>query len=249
MISAKYQDEEIRATYANHARDVINNFYRAVDDILVRIEERVGSIASPSRKLNVEDVLYVFTSFIDHVNCLHRDAHHPIFLTDTRIGGILTGGLVYLELMKEVVRRYGDPAFRVNSFAVAVDKNAGAAVFEMNEFDKTMPRVVLADDLVLGGGTMKTAASAARKIYPSATIFHGSAVDSPADTDDIRVQDHRSHLAALFDSFSDAVLEKDLDRAQDLSHQADEYAERHKLELPGGWAVHRQKLRQLLADT
>lgn len=243
--------EKSRLDYRNHdagsghgisAGYSINNLFRATDDMLVRIEEKAQSFSNPDHKLSQEEMQYVLQEFLIGTNNLTRDATDKFFAKYTKVGGILSGGSIYAEIVKKIVNKYADPSFKIETFVVAVDKENKKAVFEAGENDNDVQTVIVTDDMIDKGGTLLTALWKAGEKFPNAKIHSGLGTDQPGGFEKRRRQKHIEHLEILFQDFADFTEEKKNDEALALFEQAKQYAKDNDVNLPPGWYIRREKI-------
>jgi len=219
----------------------INNLFRAADDMLVRIEEKTQSLEEPEHKLTQEELKYVLQEFLVGTNFLTIEAVNDFFEKDTKVGGILTGGSVYLELVKKIVERYADPSFNIDTFVIAVDKDKDKVLCETDGVDTDTQKVIITDDMIDRGGTMLTALWNTGQYFPKATIDCGKGIDRPGGFEQRRTEKHRDHLSVMFQDFADLSEEGRIDEALEIYKQAEQYAADNRVNLQLGW--HKRKKR------
>lgn len=220
----------------------IQNLFRATDDMLARIEEKAQSIEAPDHKLTQEEMKYVLQEYLIGTNDLTINAKEKFFEKDTRVGGIISGGSVYVELVKKIVKRYGNHSLAINSFVIAVDKQNKRAVFEASESDETAQTVIVTDDMIDKGGTLLTALWAIGEQFPNATIHSGKGTDQPGGFEKRRIKKHMEHLGMLFFDFTDLSEERQNDKALALFRQAAQYANENQVTLPQGWYKRKKRI-------
>lgn len=205
---SEYANQDAGSGHAIPPQFSIQNLFRATEDMLARIEEKTQSIKAPDHKLTEEEIKYVLQEFLRGTNDLTINAIEKFFQKDTKIGGILSGGSVYLELVKKIVEKYGDPSLAVDSFVIAVDKESKKTAFEASEFDAAVQTIIVADDIIDRGGTLLTALWAIGQQFPNATIYSGKGTDQPGGFEKRRIEKHMGHLEMLFQDFADLSEEK-----------------------------------------
>lgn len=220
----------------------IENLCRAADDMLVRIEEKARSFKAPDHKLTEEELGYVLQEFLSGTNNLTIDAIEKFFKKDTKIGGILSGGSVYVELAKKIVDRYGDSSCSIDSFVIAVDKHKKKAVFETSGSDADTRTVIVADDMIDKGGTMRTALQAAGGEFPNATVYSGVGIDWPGDFEKRRQEEHENYLFGIFQNFAELAESRKNTEALAIFDQAEKYAIENKVKLQAGWYVIKERM-------
>jgi hypothetical protein len=202
----------------------ITNLLRAIDDMLVRVEEKAQSISTPDHK---------------RTNDLSIKEIEKIFEKDAKIGGILSGGSVYLELVRKIAEKYGESPLASSSFVIAVDKERNKAVFEASENDDTTQTVVIVDDMIDKGGTLLTALWATGEQFPNATIYSSKGIDRPGSF-------QKRYLENLFQDFADLSIEGKNTEALTLFDQAVEYARKNGVELQPGWYKRKERIENKL---
>ncbi len=213
----------------------VTNLFRATDDMLVRLEEKAKSITAPDHKLSEDEMKYVLQEFLRGTNDLTINVIEKFFKKGTKVGGILSGGSVYVELVKKVVEKYGDSSFAVDSFVIAVDKQNNKVVFEASETDFVTLSVMVTDDMIDKGGTVITALWAAGEQFPNATIYSGMGTDQAGGFEERRIKKHVGHLFGLFQDFANLSEEKRDDEALTIFKKAQDYATENNVTLPPGW--------------
>ena len=240
-----YQDTGAGSAHDLPPQFSIGNLFRAVDDMLVRVEEKCQSLKNPNHRLTEEETRYVLQEFLLGTNDLSVNAIKKFFLKNTKIGGILSGGSVYVEVVKKLVERYSDQALTVNTFAIAVDKEKKKAVFESDDADDTMQTVVVVDDMIDKGGTILTALWAVGEQFPNATIYSGKGTDQPGGFEERRIRKHMTHLSVLFQDFADFSEAGRNDEALMLFEQAEQYAKSNGVLLQNGWYKRKERIEKL----
>jgi hypothetical protein len=210
--------------------------------MIVRLEENVGSVDQPNHPLDGEELGYVLQEFLMGTNDLTVDARNKLFDGQSRVGGILTGGGVYLELVKLVIDKYGDQSFSLNTFMIAVDKDNKIAKCETGEFDDVVKDVVITDDMIDGGGTMLTALWALGEYFPAATIRCGKGIDYPGEFVKRRDREFMVHLEGRFQDYADLSEEGKTDEALAIFDEAEQYAREHGVNLQAGWYSRKKKI-------
>jgi|GEM_PF-2246489 len=245
----KYADQDDGSAHSIPPSFSISNLFQATDDMLVRIEEKAQSITKPDHRLVPEELRYVFHEFLRGANDLTINAIDKFFAQGTKIGGILSGGSVYVELVKKIVERYGDPSLTINSFVIAVDKEKKKAVFEASISDSSTRTVILTDDVTDKGGTILTAFWAAGEQFPMAIIYSGKGTDQPGGFEKRRTAEYMAHLEMIFQDFADLAGEKRDDEALAVFRQAEEYAQKYKVRLQPGWYKIKDRIEKRTKNT
>lgn len=238
----EHQSQDAGSGHAIPPQYSVQNLFRATDDMLVRIQEQVQSLQEPSHKLSQKETAYIIDNFLIGTNDLTIDAVEKFFNKDTKVGGILSGGSVYLELVKKIIKKYGDPSLEVNSFVIAVDKEKKKAISEASELDANTPTVVLTDDMIDRGGTMLTALWAVGEQFPNATIHSGKGIDYPGGFEKRRAEKHLNYLSRLFQDFGDLSEEGKNEEALAIFDQADKYARENNVNLQPGWHKRKERI-------
>lgn len=236
--------DEAKDKHAGHEADSghgippqfsIQNLFRAADDMLVRIKDTVQSFEAPDRKLTQDELKYVIREFLRGTNDLTINAIEKFFDKDTKVGGILSGGSVYLELVKTIVERYGDGSASIDSFVIAVDKDGKRVAVEAGGADAAAKTVIVTDDMIDKGGTLLTALWSVGKEFPNATIYSGLGTDHPGGFEKRRSEKHHNHLSLLYQDFAEFSDEGRDEEALALFRQAEQYAKDNRVELQAGW--------------
>ncbi len=235
-------DQDAGSGHATPPQFSVSNLFRAIDDMLVRIEEKAQSIVVPNHKLTKEEMRYVLQEFLRGTNDLTINAIEKFFEKDTKVGGILSGGSVYVEMVKKVVERYGDSSLIVNSFVIAVDKQNKKAVFEASESDVVTRAVIVTDDMIDEGDTLLTALWATGEQFPNAIIYSGKGTDQPGGFEKRRTEKHMEHLGRLFEDFADLSVDGQNDKALILFGQAEQYARENKVTLQPAWYTKKERI-------
>ncbi len=213
----------------------IQNLFNAADDMVARIEKKAGPIKSLDRKLSQEEIKYVLKEFLVGANSLSPGAQKQLFEKDTKVGGILSGGSIYVELTKLIVERFGDNSFEINSFVIAVDKEDKKIAVETSDSDLEVKDVLVMDDIIDGGQTMLVALWNVGEHLPGAMIHSGKGPDQRGGFENRRVQVHDNHLACLFQDFADLALEDRDEEALAMFSHAAQYAAENNVALQPGW--------------
>ncbi|MDD4900741.1 MAG: phosphoribosyltransferase family protein [Patescibacteria group bacterium] len=238
----EYADKDADSGHATPPQFSITNLFRAIDDMLARVEEKAQSITSPDHRLTQDEIRYVLQEFLRGTNDLTVNAVEKFFKKNTKISGILSGGSVYVELVKKIIEKYGDHSINVDSFVIAVDKESKKAVFEASETDATTQTVIIADDMVDKGGTLLTALWAAGEQFPNATIYSGLGTDQPGGFEKRRTEKYLGHLVMLFQDFADLSEEGKNKEALAILKQAEQYAKENRVTLPPGWYKRKERM-------
>jgi hypothetical protein len=190
------------------------------------------------------EMKYVLQEFLQGTNDLTINARDEFFENGTKIGGILTGGSVYLELVKKIVEKYGKDSPVLDTFVIAVDKENKKAVFETSESDAETKNVIITDDIIDKGGTVLTALWAAGEHFPKATIRSGKGTDYPGGFEERRIDKHLGYLSSLFQDYADFEELGQSDKALALFDQAEQYAKENRVELQAGWFKKKKRIEE-----
>jgi hypothetical protein len=216
------------------------NLLLAADDLLLRVEDKVKSLAAPDHKLGREEIGYVLNEFLIGTNNLSVNAIGKFFAKDTQIGGILSGGLVYVEMVKILIAKYADPDLTINTFAIAVNKHQKKTAFEIS--DPAAKTVIIADDMISGGGTILAALWAAGEYFPNATIYTGIENDYPGQFEKRRQEPYEEELMMMFQDCSKLSKNGRMAEADAIWRRAYEYAQENKIEMKAGWQIIRERI-------
>lgn len=238
----EHKDKDAGSGHALPPQFSVGNLFQAADDMLVRIEEKGGSLGDPDHRLTEEEMLYVLEEFLRGTNDLSPDAIKIFFNKNTKVGGILSGGSVYTEMVKKITARYADPSLAVDTFVIAADKEKERAVFESGPSDNSVQAVIVADDMIDKGGTLLTAFWSAGEGFPNATIYSGKGTDQPGGFQKRRNQKHMTHLEMTFQDFADLSEESKNDEALEIFNQAEQYAKENNVTLQPGWYIRKEKI-------
>ncbi len=243
-----YGDKEADSGHATPPQFSVGNLFEAVDDMLVRIEEKAGTLNNPSHKLTETEIQYVLHEFLRGTNDLTINAISKLFQEHTKIGGILSGGSVYTEMVKKIVAMYADPSLTLDTFIIAVDKEQKRAVFESSEDDNSVQAVLVTDDMIDGGGTVLTALWNVGEQFLNATIYSGKGTDDPGGFEKRRVQKHMNYLFCLFQDFAELSEEGKTDEALAVFDRAEKYAKENSVILPAGYYIRKAKIEKSASE-
>lgn len=238
----EHKDKDAGSGHALPPQFSVGNLFKAVDDMLARVEERSGSLDNPDHKLTDKEMQYVLQEFLRGTNDLTVDAIEKFFNKDTKIGGILSGGSIYAEMVKKITASYADPSLNVDTFVIAVDKEQKKAVFESSESDNSAQTVIVTDDMIHEGTTLLTALWNVGGQFPNATIYSGKGTDQPGGFERRRVQKHMDYLMDIFQDFADLSEEGKNDEALALFDQAENYAKENNVTLQPGWYKRKERI-------
>jgi hypothetical protein len=218
-------------------RQVAHHLRKAAQDLLIRTEEKTASLMSPSKPLSQAEMREVVKEFTSGTNCLTINAQEILFSPDTRIAGIISGGLVYALMVKKISERYGDnQASSLAVLAVAVDGEGKQAVFEKSGDVHRVKHLVVVDDLIDKGGSVVCAAHNAEDIFTGAAIYSGvNPTSYPAGRIPPSQRRHMGHLEGLFQDFADLTESGKLSEAWAILMAAAEYAQANGVKLQPGW--------------
>ncbi len=215
---------------------VAQNLRKAAQDMLIRVEEVASSLTSPSKRLSDAETLQVLTEFISGTNNLSVDARKELFLADTKVAGLLSGGLVYALMAKKIAEHYGNESGKgMTVIAVAVDAEGKQAVFERSPNDGKVRRLIVVDDMIDQGGSILCAAHTAEEVFTEATVNSGLYYSYAKGRIPINHRKHLDHLSGMFQDFADLTESDRLDEARVLLVSAFKYASEHGVTLQRGW--------------
>jgi len=241
-MESRYKHQDAGSGHGLPPKFSITNLFRATDDMLVRIEEKAQSIYTPSHILTQQDIEYILHNFLVGTNDLTINARERFFDKDTRLGGILSGGSVYTEIAKKIIKRYADPSLAPRSFVVAVDIENRESVSETSELDNAIGTVILLDDIIDTGDTVLTALWNVGRYFPNATIRSGKGTDSVGGFEKRRVQKHQDYLSLIYQDFADFSEEGKKKEALAIFQQAEKYAQSNGFQLRPGWYGRKKRL-------
>lgn len=207
---------------------VKNFLLPAAEDMLNRVQQLAESLEAPRVKLTRLDLMVVLKNMLE-ASDLSSSQTDGMFRDDTMVVGIMTGGGVYLEMIREIVERYGDP--KINTSLVAVNRDTLTAVYQDRGRSEQIKQVILVDDVIDEGRTMAIARDQAGKLYPNATIYTGLGDDQPGGYQTRCM----THLEGLWYTFADSVEEGRYSEAQQQFAKAKAYADENGVELQPAW--------------
>jgi len=238
----EHKDKDAGSGHALPPQFSVGNLFKAVDDMLARVEEKSGSLGNSDHRLTEEEMRYVLQEFLRGTNDLTVDAIKKFFRNDTKIGGILSGGSVYAEMVKKITTRYADPSLTVDTFVIAVDKEQKKAVFESGDSDNSVQTVIVTDDMIDKGGTLLTALWSVGEQFPNATIYSGKGTDHPGGFEKRRIEKHMDYLGMIFQDFADCSEEGKYNEALAIFDQAEKYAKENNVTLQPGWYKRKERI-------
>ncbi len=238
--------QDINSGYSISAGYPTRNLKRAAEDILVRLKETVGNLDQPSHKISEEEAKYIFNEFLRGTNSLTIDAIEKFFNSDTKIAGILSGGSIYLEMVKIILEKYGTPEITPKTFIVATDQKAKKTIFEVNQTDKTTTNVILTDDVINKGGTLTATLWSTGEIFPNATIYSGVGSDLPGGFQKRKDQAHKDYLFDIYQDFADLSEEGKYTEALVIFETANKYALENNITLSPGWYKRKKRIEDLM---
>lgn len=218
------------------------NLIQATEDILVRIGEKTTSFKTPDHKLQFEELKFVLEEFLKGTNVLNDEAIEAMFSPNSKVGGILTGGAVYAEVVRKLIQAYADSSLSIDTFVIAVDKQEKKAVFERSDTDKDTVNVILVDDVINEGGTMITAFWSAGEFFPNAHIRCEKGLDRPGEWEKRRDKEFMGHLEMMFQDFADMAEEGRTEEAMRVYAEAEAYATEKGIKLQAGWYIRKEKI-------
>lgn len=207
---------------------VRNFLLPAAEDMLNRVQQLAGSLEAPRVKLSRLDLMVVLKNMLV-ASDLSSSQTDGMFRNDTMVVGIMTGGAVYLEMIKEIVDRYGEP--KINTSITAVNRDNLTAVYQDQGVGEQIKQVILVDDVIDVGDTMVIARDQAGKLYPNATIYTGVGNDQPGGYK----KRCMTHLAGLWYDFADLVEEGRYSEAEQEFAKAKDYADKNGVKLQPAW--------------
>lgn len=239
ILKSELETIDAGSGYGNPAYYSVNNLYLAADDLLIRIKESVGgALENPSHTLTQEELAKICEEFFIHTNDYSREAVKRVFSAESKAVGVLTGGSVFLEMVKQVVKRYGENSLSLNTAVVAVDKNSKNTAFEKNDTDIQVKEVFILDDMINEGNTVLAAVWAAGENFPNASIYSGLQRVEVGQW----LEKKKEELGRMFYVFADLVEEGKKDEAVQVLAQAIEFSKKHNIEMTPAWQRLRQKL-------
>lgn len=240
-LNETHAEQDAGSGYSLPPQFSVQNLFRATDDILVRINEKATSFKEPDHKFNLDELKYVLHEFLRGTNGLNNDAIEAMFSSNSKVGGILSGGAIYAEIVKRIIEKYADPSLRIDTFVIAVDKHNNKAVFEHSETDKETTNIILVDDVINEGGTMITALWSAGEHFPNARIRSEKGSDYAGEWKKRKNTEFMDHLGKIYQDFAEFAEEGKNDEAMKIFKEAEAYALEKGVELQAGW--HKRKAR------
>ncbi|MFA7253375.1 MAG: hypothetical protein WC107_02365 [Patescibacteria group bacterium] len=242
-LSDELQNEAWDSKHCIVPSTVLLNLEKATDDIIVNIESTAGSAQSPNHKLSELEIDLVLEEFLKGTNDLNNHAISNLFKPNTKVGGVLTGGMIYLSIAKGVVDKYAQEHLKVDDFVIAVDAANKRVAIQESEGDMATENVFVLDDMIDKGGAMLAATYAAGDHFGNAYIYSGKGdAGSPTQRAEKRRQEKTNYLFELFQDFASATVANDKEVAYQIYAEAERYAEQNSLELPGGWKIRKEKM-------
>lgn len=242
QLRKELEEQDAGSGYSLPPQYSVQNLFKATEDILVRIKERATSFEIPDHKLEFEELKYVLHEFLKGTNDLNNEAIEVMFASSSKIGGILSGGAIYAEIVKKIIEKYADTSFKIDTFVIAVDRHDKKAVYEQSATDAEIVNVILVDDVINEGGTMSTALWSAGEHFPKARIRSGKGTDCAGEWYERKEEKHMNHLGLFFQDFADLAEEGKHVEAMAIYARADAYANEHGIKLPGGWNKRKEKI-------
>lgn len=251
QLSEEYKNQDWETnhmgSFASIPQYSAQNLRNATDDMLIRTEEKVGSLDDPSHKLDQEEVLEVLSQFLLGTNDLHPvNTRDRIFSPNARHGGILSGGMVYLHLAQRILQDYAGPDLCFNPFVIAVDKASSRAVFQTSPTDGQTKLVYVLDDMIDKGGTVGTAWRCVGEHFTNADVWSGLGVDYALRRAEEAKRKLEAPLFSLFQDYCDLTDTGDMSGANTIFAQAERYAKEHQMELTPGWFIRKAKVEKRL---
>ncbi|HEU5114534.1 MAG TPA: phosphoribosyltransferase family protein [Candidatus Paceibacterota bacterium] len=236
----EYRGEDESSNYSLPPHFSVGNLMRATDDMLARIEEKTKSLEKPDHKLGKDELDYALTEFLKGTNDLAREAREKFFEKGAKIGGVLSGGSVYLEIAKTLTEKYGGLGHDIETFVLAVDQKKDKVVSEIE--DKEAKAVLIVDDVINKGGTLIAASRLVGESFPNAHIYTGVQNDSPGGFRERANEVHESHLFGKFQDFADLTEEGKYEDALKIYDEAIRYSKEHSFPLASGWDKIRSRI-------
>lgn len=242
QLKDELKEQDAGSGYSLPPQFSIQNLFRATEDILVRIKEKATSFENPDHKLEFEELRYVLDEFLKGTNGLNNEAIEVMFTNSSKVGGILSGGAIYAEIVKKIIEKYADPSFKMDTFVIAVDKHDKKAVYEHSATDGEITNVILVDDVINEGGTMITALWSAGEHFPKARIRSEKGSDYAGEWYKRREQKHLDYLYMVYQDFADLAEEGKNEEAMAVYAQAEAYAREYGVKLSAGLDKRREKI-------
>jgi hypothetical protein len=237
-LSPKLSELEAQSKHHIVPNQVAHHLRRAAEDLMIRVEEQVGSLSSPQRLLDLNAAREVLQEFLLGTNCLTIDAQKAYFAEGTAVGGLLSGGLVYALMAGKVLERYGDESIsQPKILPVAVDGEGKRGRFALSVLQSTaqVERLILVDDMIDRGGSMHCAVTAAEDVFTKSDIHSGVRTSYAKGRIPPSQAVHISHLSNMFQDFADLTESGELDAARVLLVSAFEYASENGVIPQRGW--------------
>jgi len=241
-LKEEHAEQDDGSGYSLPPQFSVQNLFSATEDILVRVNEKAGSFNEPEHKLGFDELKYVLHEFLKGTNGLNNEAIEVMFSDKSKVGAILSGGAIYAEIVKKIIERYADSSLRIDTFVIAVDKNAGKVVLEKSDNDMTTTNVILVDDVINAGGTMITALWATGEYFPNAQIRSEKGSDYPGKWEERRVRKHMDHLGMIYQDFAELIDQRKNDEAMVIFKEAEAYANENGVKLQNGWYKRKEKI-------
>lgn len=241
-LKEEHAEQDAGSGYSLPPQFSVQNLFRATEDILVRINEKTTSFNEPNHKLEFEELKYVLHEFLKGTNGLSNEAIVTMFSANSKVGGILSGGAIYAEVVKKLIERYADPSLVIDTFVIAVDKHKRKAVFERSDRDSEILNVILVDDVINEGGTMITALWAAGEYFPQARVRCEKGTDYPGEWEKRKNREFMDHLAIMYQDFAEFAREGKDDEAIKIFVEAEAYANEKRVKLQAGWYKGKERI-------
>lgn len=123
------------------ATSPIHTLYQATEDMIVRAEELIGSMEKPDHIITAQEAEVILKQFLDGTNLINPGNRPYFFEPGTKIGGILSGGLVYTLLAKKITEYLSGNTLHLDVFAVAVATKAPATAHQRSGQDSQIRHV------------------------------------------------------------------------------------------------------------
>lgn len=233
---------EAGSSYSLPPQFSVKNLFNATEDILVCISEKASSFKDPSHKLEIDEIKYILKQFTTHVNDLTIQAVESMFSENSKVGGILSGGAIYNEIVRILIEKYADPSIKIQTFVIAVDKLEKKSAFELSDTDSKTTNVIIVDDVINDGGTILTALWAGGEYFPNAKIRTGKGTDYAGEWEKRKNQKYYDYLSGIFGDYSDLAREGKVEEAMKIYAEAEVYARENGVKMTDGWDIVKKRI-------
>jgi hypoxanthine phosphoribosyltransferase len=239
------EDVEPGSSYSLPPQFSVKNLFNATEDILVRVKEKALSFKDPNHKLEISEVKYVLRGLTSQVNDLTIQAVDAMFSENSKVGGVLSGGAIYNEIVRILIEKYANPSIKIQTFVIAVDKIEKKSAFELSDTDDKTTNVIIVDDVINNGGTILTALWSAGEHFPNARIRTGKGTDYPGGWEKRKNQKHYDYLSEIYQDFSDLAREGKGLEAMEIYAKAEAYAKENSVNMSAAWDIVKNELKTL----